>query len=37
MSAWSIVGAAEDVQETSLPSRMKSIEPAFDLSLNHKC
>lgn len=37
MSAHFTVAAAEDVQETSLPSRMKSIEPAFDLSLNHKC
>lgn len=37
MSAWPIVGAAEDLQETSLPKRRKSMEHAFDVSLNLKC
>lgn len=37
MSAWPTVGAAEDLQDTSLPKKRKSMEPAFDVSLNLKC
>lgn len=37
VSAWPTVGAAEDLQETSLSNGRQSMEPAFDVSLNLKC